>query len=98
VNQYAVLSDLGIREWWADDAEHAAEQHRDAFPDEPILAIMPPLPEAGEDEEEMVTLVLFRQNQPATPIAEDIDRHDAMEYCEREDTHGDGWFIGWWYQ
>lgn len=36
---YLVQSNEGLRRWLADDAEHAAEQHRDAFPDEPIISI-----------------------------------------------------------
>jgi len=29
---YAVITSNGVRHWDADDAEHAIEQHRDAFP------------------------------------------------------------------
>lgn len=29
----------GLRVWQGDDIEHAIEQHRDAFPDEPVLGI-----------------------------------------------------------
>ncbi|ORW08470.1 hypothetical protein DQP56_00975 [Mycolicibacter senuensis] len=38
---YLVTSDLGTRGWMADDEEHAREQHLDAFPDEPILGVIP---------------------------------------------------------
>lgn len=34
---YVVTSELGERRWHAEDADHAREQHDDAFPDEPIL-------------------------------------------------------------
>ena len=39
MTMYEVESNLGFRKWTADDEEHAKEQHLDAFPDEPILAI-----------------------------------------------------------
>lgn len=29
----------GLRVWQADDPEHAIEQHKDAFPEEPFLGI-----------------------------------------------------------
>lgn len=44
---YVVDSPLGGRRWQAEDAEHAREQHAEAFPDEPILGVWSP---AGEDE------------------------------------------------
>ena len=36
---YAVTSDLGTRQWQADDEAHAREQHTDAFTDEPIVSV-----------------------------------------------------------
>lgn len=36
---YVIQSDLGLRVWQAEDAEHAVEQHRDAFPDEDVLGV-----------------------------------------------------------
>jgi hypothetical protein len=36
---FSVRSALGKRDWRAEDAEHAAEQHYDAFPDERITEI-----------------------------------------------------------
>ena len=36
---YVIQSDLGLRIWYAEDVDHAIEQHRDAFPDEPILGV-----------------------------------------------------------
>jgi len=36
---YVVRSPEGDRRWEADDEDHAAEQHRDAFPEEPILKV-----------------------------------------------------------
>jgi hypothetical protein len=33
---FIIYSEMGKRTWQADDAHHAIEQHRDAFPDEPI--------------------------------------------------------------
>lgn len=39
MKEYAVTTPLGTRIWHADDADHAVEQHDDAFPDEPVLAV-----------------------------------------------------------
>jgi hypothetical protein len=39
MNPYNITSNDGTRQWWADDASHAAEQHHSAFPDETILAL-----------------------------------------------------------
>lgn len=39
---FTVTSSLGERVWHADDAEDAAAQHRDSFPDEYILAVTAP--------------------------------------------------------
>lgn len=36
---YVVTSDQGERTWCADDADHAREQHIDAFPDESIVDV-----------------------------------------------------------
>jgi len=36
---YSVRTEEGTREWTADDAAHAREQHTDAFPEEPILDV-----------------------------------------------------------
>jgi hypothetical protein len=35
LRKYVVVSGLGKREWWAEDADHALEQHIDAFKDDP---------------------------------------------------------------
>jgi len=36
---YVIQSDTGLRVWQAEDADHAVEQHRDAFPEEPVLGV-----------------------------------------------------------
>lgn len=39
-------------------------------------------------------LVLFRMRENNEALTY-CSLEDAQEYCEREDTHGDGWFVGW---
>jgi hypothetical protein len=39
---FKVTTAMGTRTWTADDADHAREQHEDAFPDEAIENIDPP--------------------------------------------------------
>ncbi len=36
---YVITSEPGERRWQAEDADHAREQHEDAFPDEPLLSV-----------------------------------------------------------
>lgn len=36
---FKVTSPEGVREWQAEDEDHAREQHEDAFPEEPIIAV-----------------------------------------------------------
>ena len=46
MTQYTVVSDCYgetvKRKWWADDEDHAREQHEDAFPEESIVRISKP--------------------------------------------------------
>lgn len=64
---------------------------------------LPELPEPAddddddenEDENTTVSLVLFRRNQGNIPLGDGFTLADAQEYCEREDTHDDDWFVGW---
>jgi hypothetical protein len=37
---YIVTTSMGDRRWVADDADHAREQHEDAFGDDPSEAIL----------------------------------------------------------
>lgn len=39
MDRYRVISSVGQRLWWADDEDHAREQHADAFNDEAILSV-----------------------------------------------------------
>jgi hypothetical protein len=52
MNTYIITSDLGDRQWAADNAEHAEEQHALAFPDEPIISTVLVGPWDNEDEGE----------------------------------------------
>lgn len=49
--KWYVVSRLGsqgvVRHWWAEDREHAVEQHMDAFPDEEIVEVY--LPDSCDD-------------------------------------------------
>jgi hypothetical protein len=55
---------------------------------------LPDLPEPDEDDPEGRELVVFQFKGETIMLAEGIPLADAMEYCDREDTHGDGWFAG----
>jgi hypothetical protein len=39
-------------------------------------------------------LILFRRNKVSILLVEYVSLDDAKEYCSQDDTHGDGWFIG----
>lgn len=64
----------------------------------PVTGMLPELPEPTDDEDAEVTaLFLSVQGQGSTPLTDyDIALADAQEYCSRDDTHGDGWFVGFW--
>lgn len=55
---------------------------------------LPDLPEESSDSD-AVDLVLFRQNDSNVVIAESVSLSDARAYATDEDTHGDGWFVGY---
>ena len=53
---------------------------------------LPAVPEEGTGDR---NLYVFRFPQPEKLlIAENVTLENAREYCSREDTHGDGWFLG----
>jgi hypothetical protein len=56
---------------------------------------LPELPEPAGDDGETAELVLFRSQQENIPLGGDFALADAMDYCNQDDTHGDGWFTGW---
>jgi hypothetical protein len=64
---------------------------------------LPDLPEPqDEPDEDAVELVLYRERlaDENIPLGDGFAVADAMEYCDREDTHGtdragNGWFVGW---
>lgn len=64
--RYIVTSQLGSRNWHADDAEHAAEQHRDAFPDEPVISVRP----VGEEPQARSTATQPRDSATPGPSLE----------------------------
>ncbi len=41
MQNFTITSDLGVRSWSADTAEHALEQHYDSFATEPVKAVTP---------------------------------------------------------
>jgi hypothetical protein len=55
---------------------------------------LPELPDEtdyiGPDQVELVLFVQYGDNVPLAYVSHD----DAMEYANREDTHGNGWFVG----
>jgi hypothetical protein len=55
---------------------------------------LPELPEEynGEDS---ASVMLFLQHDTSITRADSVSIADAREYCQREDTHGDCWFVGY---
>lgn len=56
---------------------------------------LPALPDpADESDTGAKILVLFRQDADNVVLTLPVTFADADEYTNREDTHGDGWFVG----
>jgi hypothetical protein len=64
--------------------------------------LLPELPEADESLDPSTDdyaaaprdLILRREHDDSILLREYVPLEDAKEYCQREDTHGDGWFVG----
>ena len=54
---------------------------------------LPRLPE--QSTEDGYDLILFRQDDTNIVIAEHVSLEDARFYATDDDTHGDGWFVGY---
>lgn len=47
------------------------------------------------DEEQTYSIIRFRHNAENEVIETGLTLEEAQEHCDREDTHGDGWFDGY---
>lgn len=64
---------------------------------------LPELPEVADDddvwdgtaEDTTVELVLFRFQEENIVLGDGFTVADAQDYCGRDDTAGDGWFVGY---
>jgi hypothetical protein len=91
MSTYLVSTAEGVRTWTADDAEHAREQHTDAFPDEPITFAehVPATVVPGLAGEQVATIVEGFQYELCEQCSADIDGHligpdplgNAHAYC-----------------
>jgi len=58
---------------------------------------LPGLPElADDDADETAELVLFQFDGPKIRLGDGFTVADAQEYSQRDDTHGVGWFVGYY--
>lgn len=48
-----------------------------------------------DEEEKTYSIIRFRMYEKAEVIKTGVTLEEAEEHCERNDTHGDGWFDGW---
>ena len=55
---------------------------------------LPALPEPDDSEPDAKILILFVQNGDNIVLTDPVAFTDADEYTNREDTHGEGWFVG----
>jgi hypothetical protein len=52
--------------------------------------------DASDTTDELAELFLSRFNGEKVYFGFLITVADAQEYCSRDDTHGSGWFVGWY--
>ena len=45
--------------------------------------------------EQTYRIVRFKQTGEPRVIKEGVSLEEAQEHCQRDDTHGDGWFDGY---
>jgi hypothetical protein len=58
---------------------------------------LPELPDLADDSEtETAQLVLFRFDQERIVLGDGYTIAGAQEYCSRDDTRGNGWFVGYY--
>jgi hypothetical protein len=55
---------------------------------------LPPLPEPDDSEPDAKILILFMQDADNIVLTLPVSFDDAEQYTNREDTHGEGWFVG----
>lgn len=55
---------------------------------------LPPLPESTDDDNAR-DIILFVQEGTNVVLAEHVSLEDARAYATDDDTHGDGWFVGY---
>jgi len=48
-----------------------------------------------EQEEDTYSIVRFKFQQESEVIETGLSLEDAQAHCQRDDTHGDGWFDGY---
>jgi hypothetical protein len=59
---------------------------------------LPELPDETDREVHTCVIVLFRDNEEPLELKGGIENKDAKEYANRTDTHGTGYFCGWWWE
>lgn len=47
------------------------------------------------DEENTYSIIRFKFKGENEVIKTGLTLEEVQEHCERDDTHGDGWFDGW---
>lgn len=47
------------------------------------------------DEDKTYSIIRFKFKGENEVIKTGVTLEEAQEYCDREDTHGDGWFDGY---
>jgi hypothetical protein len=51
-------------------------------------------PDEYEDDGALKRLIIFQHGEERIYLDGLVTREDARAYCSRDDTHGDGWFVG----
>lgn len=57
---------------------------------------LPELPDEADEADKLAELFISQFKDPKIYLERLMTVEDAQTYCSRDDTHGNGWFVGYY--